>query len=229
VAEANPRPSTRKYRIHPFRRLPHRGRSQHGCRHQHGHQSLLRRQSPLRGRQPHHSPRQPTPTPRPTPTPTPTLSDLDCADVASEYIKWSRTNLSADERVTDITLVKEISRGPLLIECKGILHRASHDTYPRKFIRSSRGGISFEKLPVSEYECSFLVDGIITLSEKRSEYTTRRYLLKIYEPTEVSNTEERFACQALGKMSQGGDVRIEFFLEKDRDGDQFIGYRALGQ
>ena len=171
--------------------------------------------------------RRPTATPAPTPIPTPALEDLECEDVVSEIVEHSRKVDSSADRISDIELVEEVSRGTTEIVCKGMLDVGSRGTFPSKFTRDFFGSISFDSLQISEFECSFFLDDVINMSERRSVNTTRPRILKIYDQQKVSNTDKKYVCSGLAKMSQGGDVSIEFHIEEDRDGDRFIGYKVV--
>ena len=155
------------------------------------------------------------------------MEDLDCTDVVSEIVEHSIGVDSSADRISDITLVEEVSRDETEIVCKGMLDIDSRGTLPSKFTRNFFGSISFDSLQISEFECLFFLDDIINMSEKRSVNTTRPRILKIYDQQEVSSTDKKYVCSGLAKMSQGGDVSIEFHIEEDRDGDRFIGYRGV--
>lgn len=142
-------------------------------------------------------------------------------------MKRSNVVNSASNRISDITLVEEVSRDEMELVCKGMLTTDSSGTLPSKFTRNLFGSISFDSLQISEFECLFFLDEIISMSERRSVNTSRPRILKIYDPQEVSITDTKYVCSGLAKMSQGGDVSIEFHIEEDRDGDRFIGYKVL--
>ena len=69
------------------------------------------------------------------------------------------------------------------------------------------------------------LDNIKALTEEGTGVVTIR-ILKIYDDIqEIERTDSVLRCKAQGRLSNGGDAHIEYYLEIDRDGDQFIGYQ----
>ena len=70
---------------------------------------------------------------------------------------------------------------------------------------------------------------ILELNEESvAEDPRRDKVLKVYDVEETKRSDDRLDCSGLAKTSQGSDnKRLDFHLEQDRDGDQFIGYRLV--
>ena len=70
------------------------------------------------------------------------------------------------------------------------------------------------------------IEGIVKLSED-SESPFQARILKLYEGSEeLERTESVLRCKAEAKLSNQTDSYIIYYVEIDRDGDQFIGYRS---
>ncbi len=161
----------------------------------------------------------------PTATPRPPLSALDCSDAASEIIGPQGTDGSI---LVDITLIREINRQSHELVCKGLFHLENNDvSYPAKFILYSSGYWDLGNLEIIDFECDYLVAGIIALSEESLNLGARNYrILKIYDPYEVERTADKFSCQGFARTSSG-DWDILFHAEADEEGERFIGYRRI--
>lgn len=124
-------------------------------------------------------------------------------------------------------MVEEISRDHSKLECKGLAHTDSKYNTAVKFSQDNLGTLDIAPLALDEYECAYIVDDIIKMSEERSQYTTRAKILKVYDPKELRSSEKEFVCGAKAKVSRGGDTTLELWIEEDQDGDRFIGYRRV--
>ena len=58
-------------------------------------------------------------------------------------------------------------------------------------------------------------------------YKVNKTILKIYDPEEVSKTDDRLTCRGRAKLQSGSDMMIEFYIYKDKDGDRFIRYEEV--
>ncbi len=81
---------------------------------------------------------------------------------------------------------------------------------------------------ISSFEAcddEWFIDEIVGLSEERESSFSPR-ILKLYADKiqEVERTTKLLRCKAEAKLSQGGDVFLQYHYEIDRDGDAFIGY-----
>ena len=170
-----------------------------------------------------------TPTPRPTatlrpiPTPMPSLNAIRCLDVARTLP--SAINRGSSIRFVNITLAEEISRNSRQLVCKGLVHAASGGATALRFSRDYFGGEDWGPLALDEYKCAYLVPQVISMSKEREEYTALRQILKVYEPTELRSDSKEFVCIGRAKMSRREDVNIQFYVQEDRDGDRFVGYK----
>ena len=66
---------------------------------------------------------------------------------------------------------------------------------------------------------------IITMSEKNAA-TLSHTLLKIYDgATVIERTPETLRCRREARRTQGPDLYIIYYMEIDREGDLFVGYK----
>ena len=79
----------------------------------------------------------------------------------------------------------------------------------------------------SQRTCKGLSPRIIKLSKERNTGIFNRSILKMYEIEEISSegTDRTLNCLARVKWNRGGETKLNFYLERDEDGDTFIGYR----
>ena len=76
--------------------------------------------------------------------------------------------------------------------------------------------------------CEDLAPHIINLSEEQ-KWPFSAKILKLYDikARAATNTGQKLNCTANAKMNRGDNATIQFHLEEDSDGDQFIGYEAM--
>ena len=72
--------------------------------------------------------------------------------------------------------------------------------------------------------CDELAPRIIEMSEKNQDDHKGR-VLKLYNAFEVRRSDSEFVCRGRAKWSRGDESSVEFYWERDQDGDAFIGYR----
>lgn len=73
--------------------------------------------------------------------------------------------------------------------------------------------------------CEDLQSEIIELSkENRNPFSAK--ILKLYDIKEVPSEEYVLHCRATAKWNRGDSSSVSFYIEEDKDGDRFIGYKA---
>ena len=62
--------------------------------------------------------------------------------------------------------------------------------------------------------------------DNASRDVSKRQILKIYDPEEISRTTHKLTCGGQATFDTSEKEMIEFYVEEDKDGDQFIGFDA---
>ena len=73
--------------------------------------------------------------------------------------------------------------------------------------------------------CKDLREEIIDLSEEQQAFNGYS-IIKIYEPTLVSRTEQRVVCNGIAAWTDATESNIQYEAYTDRDGDWMIQYEA---
>lgn len=74
-------------------------------------------------------------------------------------------------------------------------------------------------------DCDNTRSEIVELSEK--DRPARGYaLIKIYEPTQVSRTEQELRCTGRASWSDGDETRIDYRSYLDPEGERFVEYEV---
>lgn len=76
--------------------------------------------------------------------------------------------------------------------------------------------------------CEDLAPLIVNMTEEHKwPYSPK--ILKLYDIRAIAATSagQKLSCIANARMSYGDNATIQFHLEEDSDGDQFIGYEAV--
>ncbi len=71
--------------------------------------------------------------------------------------------------------------------------------------------------------CKDLREEIIDLSEEQQAFNGFS-IIKIYEPTLVSRTEQRVVCNGIAAWTDAEETNIQYEAYTDRDGDWMIQY-----
>ena len=71
--------------------------------------------------------------------------------------------------------------------------------------------------------CKDLREEIIDLSEEQQAFNGFS-IIKIYEPTLVSRTEQRVVCNGIAARTDAEETNIQYEAYTDRDGDWMIQY-----
>ena len=65
------------------------------------------------------------------------------------------------------------------------------------------------------------------ISEEQSQKNLfRRAILKIYDVSVVSHTEDNITCRGRALLESGNEEDLSFYFYADADGDTFVGYEA---
>ena len=81
-------------------------------------------------------------------------------------------------------------------------------------------------MEVAGNTCDGLAPAIIKLSEEDKNPLTP-VILKIYDIETKQHPSHELDCAGTATTSRGNDMKIGFYLYKDKDGDYFHGYEPL--
>ena len=80
---------------------------------------------------------------------------------------------------------------------------------------------------LADWTCEELLLEILEINEKAvAEDPREDKVLKVYDVEETNQSEDRLDCTGLARTTLGNDnKRLDFHRERNRDGDQLLGYR----
>ena len=78
----------------------------------------------------------------------------------------------------------------------------------------------------SEISCKDLRSEIVDLTIDQQD-SVGYALIKIYDPTEISRTENRVICKGLGSFTDGDELPIKYEVYKDREGEWMLSYELI--
>ncbi len=151
-----------------------------------------------------------------------------CPDLVDDIVELSQ---DAEVPLTGIVDISELSIPSKRLSCKGLARPEQGPSLPIEFYEWENGGgdtwIEYKDLRITEWECDYLLDAVIDLSQKqwaRSPFENR--ILKMYDPEKVAYANERLTCKGVALLDSLNEQDIEFYTWVDKDGDRFYGYEA---
>ena len=155
-----------------------------------------------------------------------TLTSETCQDLANQLTLNASVDPKWPMKLEDLELIQGDLDSRLV--CKALATFLGGRMYAVEISEDQGTKMAFVPLPISERECDrVLMQDIIDLSkELASRKPSQRIILKIYDPEEISNTNDKLTCGGQAMLDTSEKVMIEFHVEEDKDGDRFIGFDA---
>jgi hypothetical protein len=115
------------------------------------------------------------------------------------------------------------------LSCKAIITYREGDIAAMEIYEKEAMSIGLRVLAMSERECDkTLTHAIIDMmKDVDSRDVSKRQILKIYDPEEISRSTHELTCGGQAMFDTLEKEMIEFYVEEDKDGDQFIGFKEV--
>ena len=154
------------------------------------------------------------------------LRSETCQDLGDQLALIGKTKPTWPVKLENLSPISQESGDGL--SCKATVTYRDGDIAAMEIYEDASMSIGFRALALSERECDkTLTHAIIEMAkDNASRDVSKRQILKIYDPEEISRTTHKLTCGGQAMFDTSGKEMIEFYVEEDKDGDRFIGFDA---
>ena len=154
------------------------------------------------------------------------LRSETCQDLGDQLALIGKTKPTWPVKLENLSPISQESGDGL--SCKATVTYRDGDIAAMEIYEDASMSIGFRALALSERECDkTLTHAIIEMAkDNASRDVSKRQILKIYDPEEISRTTHKLTCGGQAMFDTSEKEMIEFYVEEDKDGDRFIGFNA---